>query len=160
MMNNIEKRISEFLRIFDFGEDNQEVMKNTPKRVKNFVNEFFNVAKPRLKKIKVNSNGTLKIEGIKFYALCQHHLLPFFGTVDIEIEPNKYLLGLSKYARVVDYISRQRPTLQEKLAYEIASFLKNELKPQKVKVTVKARHLCIEMRGIKKEVENKYECEL
>jgi len=86
---------------------------------------------------------------IEFFSLCEHHMVPFFGTVAIGYIPNGRLVGLSKLARAVEYYAR-RLQVQERMTSDIAAFLEENLKPKGVGVIVKARHLCQEMRGIKK----------
>ena len=86
---------------------------------------------------------------IPFYSMCSHHLVPFYGHAHVAYIPNERLVGLSKMARVVDFYAR-RPQLQERLTEQVAGFLAEKLIPQGVMVVVEARHLCVEMRGVKK----------
>ena len=86
---------------------------------------------------------------IPFYSLCSHHFVPFYGHAHIAYIPNQSIVGLSKMARIVDFYAR-RPQLQERLTEQIAGFMADKLSPQGVMVVVEARHLCVEMRGIKK----------
>ncbi|CRH02662.1 GTP cyclohydrolase I, putative [Plasmodium relictum] len=99
-------------------------------------------------KRKYRNNSTIKITGIQIYSLCKHHLLPFQGVCTIEYIPNRYILGLSKFSRIVDAFSR-RLQLQEDLTNDICNILKKYLKPLHVQVTIVAEHLCISMRGVK-----------
>jgi GTP cyclohydrolase I len=97
-----------------------------------------------------NSEGyadIVSVVGIPFFSLCAHHFLPFFGTAHVGYIPGRELLGLSKFARVVDYYAR-RPQLQERLTQQIAELLDARLEPAGVIVVIEARHLCMEMRGI------------
>lgn len=93
--------------------------------------------------------GVVSVEGIPFYSLCAHHLLPFFGTADVGYIPGDRLLGLSKMPRIVDHFAR-RPQLQERLAEQVASHLDEQVSPGGVIVVLRARHLCMEMRGVEK----------
>ena len=95
-------------------------------------------------------SGTVQVQSIPFYSLCEHHFLPFFGTVDIAYIPSRALLGLSKLPRLVECLSK-RLQLQERLGREIATALYEHpaLKPLQVCVTIKARHLCMMSRGAK-----------
>ena len=84
--------------------------------------------------------------GIPYYTFCEHHILPFFGTVKIGHIPDKKIIGLSKLARIVKYFSRRlntQDTLQKilRITYRRAA-------PKGVGVIVTGRHLCKEMRGI------------
>ena len=85
---------------------------------------------------------------ISFFSLCEHHLVPFFGTAIIGYIPNGKLIGLSKLSRVVEYYSRQLQ-MQERMTVQIADFIDKELTPRGVGVILKARHLCREMRGVR-----------
>ena len=87
---------------------------------------------------------------IPFYSVCEHHLLPFFGTVNIAYIPDgKDIIGLSKFHRLVEWAS-QRPSVQENLTVLINQQINQILKPKGVAVSITARHTCIEMRGVKK----------
>jgi GTP cyclohydrolase I len=87
------------------------------------------------------------VTDIPFYSICAHHFLPFFGTVHLAYVPGERLVGLSKLARVVDFYAR-RPQIQEDLTEQVASLLEERLAPAGVIVSVEARHLCMEMRGV------------
>lgn len=91
--------------------------------------------------------GIVSVTGIPFYSICAHHFLPFFGTADIGYIPGDRLAGLSKLARAVDFFAR-RPQLQERLTEQVAALLDERLAPAGVIVSVRARHLCMEMRGL------------
>ena len=86
---------------------------------------------------------------IPFYSVCSHHFVPFYGHAHIAYVPNDHILGLSKFARILEFYAK-RPQLQERLTEQIANFLDSRLKPQGVMVVIEARHLCVEMRGVKK----------
>ncbi len=96
-----------------------------------------------------NYNEMVVVKDIDFYSLCEHHMLPFFGRVDIAYIPNDKVLGLSKIPRVVEMFSR-RLQLQERMTQEIANFLDELLHPEGVAVLVTGQHLCSMMRGVKK----------
>ena len=86
---------------------------------------------------------------IPFYSLCSHHFVPFYGHAHLAYIPNDKIVGLSKMPRIVEFYAR-RPQLQERLTEQIAGFLEDQLVPQGVMVVIEARHLCVEMRGVKK----------
>lgn len=91
-------------------------------------------------------NGPVALRQIPFYAMCEHHLLPFFGTADIVYVPRDgRVAGVSAIAEVVSYFAG-RLTLQERLTMELADHLVAWLSPKAVKVRLTARHLCMEMR--------------
>ena len=91
------------------------------------------------------------VRDIPFYSMCEHHFLPFYGTVDIGYIPNAngWVVGVSKLARVVDIFSR-RLQLQERMTKQIADVIVESLRPDGVAVVIQAEHLCMTMRGIKK----------
>jgi GTP cyclohydrolase IA len=86
---------------------------------------------------------------IPFYSMCAHHLVPFYGHAHIAYIPNEHILGLSKFARILEFYAK-RPQLQERLTEQVVTFLQDKLKPQGAMVVIEARHLCVEMRGVKK----------
>lgn len=90
------------------------------------------------------------VNDIEFYSLCEHHILPFFGTVSIGYLPNGSIVGLSKLARVVDTFSR-RLQVQERLSTEICQAVTQALDTRGVIVVCKAQHLCMKMRGAEKQ---------
>ena len=86
---------------------------------------------------------------IPFHSLCEHHIAPFFGTGTIAYIPNKRIVGLSKLSRTLETFSRRLQN-QERITSQVAEFLQNELNPIGVAVQLTAKHLCMEMRGVKK----------
>ena len=86
---------------------------------------------------------------IAVYSLCEHHILPFFGVAHVAYIPDKKIVGLSKIARVIEILSR-RFQVQERLTAEIADTLYNHLNARGAGVVLRCRHMCMEMRGIKK----------
>jgi GTP cyclohydrolase I len=89
------------------------------------------------------------LKDIGFYSTCEHHLLPFFGTVTIAYIPQEKVVGVSKLARLVDVYAR-RMQIQERMTAQIASTIKQVLKPMGVMVVVEAQHLCMTARGVQK----------
>lgn len=86
---------------------------------------------------------------IPFYSMCSHHFVPFYGHAHVAYIPKEKIVGLSKMPRIVEFYAR-RPQLQERLTEQIAQFMADKLQPQGVMVVIEARHLCVEMRGVKK----------
>ncbi len=88
---------------------------------------------------------------IPFHSMCEHHLVPFMGEAHVAYLPGKdgRITGLSKLARLVD-VCAKRPGLQERMTTMIADALERALEPRGVLVVIEARHLCMEMRGIRK----------
>ena len=90
------------------------------------------------------------VKGIEFQSLCEHHLLPFFGTCHVAYLPDGRIVGLSKIPRVVDCFAR-RLQVQERLTCQIAETLQASLQPRGVAVVIEAQHLCMMMRGVTKQ---------
>jgi GTP cyclohydrolase I len=85
------------------------------------------------------------VRDIPFYSLCEHHLLPFFGTADVGYLPaDGRIAGVGSIAQHVTWAAG-RPGLQERLTEDIAAFLARELRPRALRVRLSARHLCMEM---------------
>jgi GTP cyclohydrolase IA len=90
------------------------------------------------------------VKDIEFYSLCEHHLLPFIGTMHVAYLPKNKVIGLSKIPRIVDMFAR-RLQVQERLTQEIAATLQEVLQPRGVGVICEARHFCMMMRGVEKQ---------
>lgn len=110
-------------------------------------------AKDPAKVLKVFEDGAdgcdemVIVKDIPFYTHCEHHLAPFFGTATVAYIPNGKIVGLSKLSRVVDLFAR-RLQVQERLTNQIADAIEENLQPKGVGVVIRARHLCMESRGI------------
>ena len=91
------------------------------------------------------------VRDIPLYSVCEHHLAPFIGKAHVAYIPNDdgRVIGLSKFARLVDGYSR-RPQVQERLTSQVADALDASLRPKGVMVVVEAEHLCMSMRGVRK----------
>jgi len=98
----------------------------------------------------VDNDQMVIVRNIEFYSLCEHHLLPFFGHVHVAYIPNGSVIGLSKIPRIVDMFAR-RLQVQERMTQQIADFVQETIKPEGVAVVVEAQHLCMMMRGVKKQ---------
>ena len=86
---------------------------------------------------------------IPFYSMCAHHLVPFYGHAHIAYIPRDNILGLSKFARILEFYAK-RPQLQERLTEQVVTCLEEKLRPLGAMVVIEARHLCVEMRGVRK----------
>jgi len=127
----------------------------TPERVARMYLEMFHGlsegAEPRITIFPNAERYTAMVmeKDIPFYSLCSHHFVPFYGHAHVAYIPKEKIVGLSKMPRIVEFYAR-RPQLQERLTEQIAQFMAEKLQPQGVMVVVEARHLCVEMRGVKK----------
>lgn len=90
------------------------------------------------------------VKAIPFYSHCEHHIAPFFGVAHIAYIPNGKILGLSKFSRLLD-IFAHRLQVQERLTTQVAEALMGHLGAKGAAVTIRARHLCMESRGISKQ---------
>jgi len=138
-----------------FGEDTGRCgLKETPARVVRMYKELlggYDQDESKIFKV-FESNGyhdLVTVSNIDFYSLCEHHLIPFFGKVHIGYLPNGKVLGLSKFARLIDIYSHRLQT-QENITKQIADAIEDHLKPEGLIVVIEAQHLCVSMRGIKK----------
>lgn len=152
---NLERAVKIILE--EIGENlNREGLLDTPKRVSKSLREILSGYNEDIdsimnKKFKFdnNSKDIIKINSIEFFSLCEHHLLPFFGHVNIEYIPENEILGLSKFGRLVNAFSK-RLQVQENLTKQIGETIVKYLKCYYVKVNIKATHMCMTMRGISK----------
>lgn len=156
-----EEKISKiqfhFLKIMEtLGLDmNDDSLKDTPKRVaKMFVQETFSGLNPANKpdislfENKYGYHGMLLEKDITLYSNCEHHFVPIIGKVHVAYIPHKYVIGLSKINRIVQYYAR-RPQVQERLTIQISEALRKILQHDDVAVMIEADHLCVASRGIK-----------
>lgn len=96
-----------------------------------------------------NVNGIVVVKDIPFYSQCEHHLVPFYGTCSIAYIPRKRVVGLSKFARLVECYAR-RLQVQERMTKQIIDDINKYLEPIGVAVIITAEHMCMTMRGIQK----------
>lgn len=139
--------------LIDFvGEDgNREGLVKTPKRVVKSFLELTSGYQESPKEILSTTfeqayNEMVVVKDIEFWSLCEHHLLPFYGTATVGYIPKKRIVGLSKISRLVHCFAR-RFQVQERMTEEIAHSMQKYLDPQGVGVIIKARHTCMNMRG-------------
>jgi GTP cyclohydrolase I len=139
------------------GEDpDREGLRKTPARVAREYDEIFAglLIDPRDVLTVVFEEGhdeMVMLRDIPLHSVCEHHLLPILGVAHVAYIPNEkgQITGLSKIARLVDVVAK-RPNLQERITTTIADTLDQALEPRGVLVVVEARHLCMDMRGVRK----------
>jgi len=147
-----EERIKKLVRelIVEIGEDpTREGLTKTPERVANSYKEIFSGydSNSELSVQFSEDSEVVVVRDIQFYSMCEHHILPFFGKIQLAYSPNGRVFGISKLVRLVEKYSR-RLQIQERMTKNIA----DELYSQGVKgvaVITEAEHLSMKMRGVK-----------
>jgi GTP cyclohydrolase I len=152
--DRVEAAVREIL--LEIGEDpDRQGLVGTPARVHRMYTELtagYHVDPERLINgaiFDVRYSEMVVVKDIPFYSLCEHHLLPFFGTAAVAYIPRGRVIGLSKIPRIVEMYGR-RLQVQERLTQQVAEFLQERLDPQGVGVVIEATHLCAVMRGVRK----------
>jgi GTP cyclohydrolase I len=149
----IEHHVREILRLV--GEDvDREGLLETPARVTRMYEEIFAGYDADVKEVlgvtfDERHEELVIIKDIVYYSQCEHHMAPFFGKVHVGYLPSGKVAGLSKFARLVDAVTRKLQ-VQERITSEIADILEEVLKPHGVMVVVEGEHLCMCARGVKK----------
>ena len=151
--NRVERAVRELL--IGIGEDPDRVgLIDTPRRVAQMYHEItggyeqdaIDVLQTQFEE---DHQEMVIVRDVPFYSMCEHHLLPFFGTAHVGYLPRGNVVGISKLARAVDILAR-RPQLQERLTSQVADAIMTALEPEGVAVVMRAEHLCMAMRGVRK----------
>tara|TARA_B100000029_G_scaffold219863_1_gene217582 strand:+ start:6085 stop:6657 length:573 start_codon:yes stop_codon:yes gene_type:complete len=130
------------------GEDpNRPGLIDTPERVANLYTELFSglkrdPAKELTTVFKEDTSELIVLKNLPFNSLCEHHLLPFDGTVTVGYVSNQLIAGIGTIARSIEILSR-KPQMQERLTKQISDLLENILKPTGVGIVIEAKHLCM-----------------
>lgn len=140
------------------GENTQrEGIIDTPERVVKSYKEIYSGYNADLDEIMnvkffevASFQDIILLKNVSFKSICEHHMLPIIGNVDIAYIPNDSVVGISKLARVVDVFAR-RLQIQEKMTAEIAEAIDSRLSPKGVAVKVSALHQCMSLRGVLKD---------
>ena len=154
-VDQIASHVKEIIRILGLCPDRDPNLVNTDRRVARMYLDIFSGldegTRPKLTTFPNEEHYTSMVmeKEIPFYSMCAHHFVPFYGHGHIAYIPNDKIVGLSKLPRLLEFFAR-RPQIQERLTEQVAGVLEEELKPQGVMVVIEARHLCVEMRGVKK----------
>ena len=133
------------------GEDPaREGLRETPRRYLRFLREFCRYESFRATTFSGEGyDEMIVVSNIPFFSLCEHHMVPFFGTAAVGYIPGSKIVGLSKLARAVELYSRRLQN-QERITTQVADHLESAVRPRGVGVVLRARHLCMEMRGVRK----------
>ena len=152
-------RVEELTRelLLEIGEDpDREGLRRTPGRVARSWSFLTNGYRADMETVinravfEASANNMIIVRDIELYSLCEHHLLPFFGRCHIGYIAKGKVFGVSKLARIVDIFAR-RLQLQERLTDQIAQAVRDATGAEGVGVVIEARHLCMMMRGVKKQ---------
>ena len=154
-----QKRIAALVKslLKELGEDPaRDGLKKTPERVARSLAYLTRGYRQNVKAV-VNgayfasgTNHMVILKNIELYSMCEHHLLPFFGSCAIGYISQGKVLGVSKLARIVDMYAR-RLQIQERLTEQIADAVMKEADAEGVGVVIRAKHLCMMMRGVEKQ---------
>ncbi len=154
-----EKKIAALVRelLIELGEDpTREGLKKTPSRVAKSLTFLTRGYRQNLKEVvnnarfKSGTNHMVILRDIEMYSMCEHHMLPFYGKCTIGYISQGKVLGVSKLARIVDMFAR-RLQIQERMTEEIAEAVMRESGAEGVGVVIRAKHLCMMMRGVEKQ---------
>lgn len=138
------------------GEDpSRDGLRDTPRRVAKAMVEvmagrFEDPAIHLARTFEQASDDLVILKDIELFSLCEHHLMPFIGKAHVAYLPSQgRVVGLSKLVRVVETFAR-RPQLQERLTNQVADAINEHLEPRGVAIVVEAEHMCMKMRGVRK----------
>lgn len=154
---DIEKIERSFENILEaLGEDRErEGLKETPKRVAQSYGELFSglLQDPKdvlQRTFTVDRNDLIVEKNIDFHSMCEHHFLPFYGQIDVAYIPNGKIVGFGDIIKAIDILAK-RPQIQERLCAQLADAIYETLDCQGVFIMVKAKHMCMTMRGEKRQ---------
>lgn len=157
--NNRHDRLAGFVRelLGYLGEDaDREGLRDTPRRMLRTYREITEGYRATPEDVVQGAlfdgdfDDMIVVKDVDYYSLCEHDLLPFFGRVHVGYVARGRIIGLSRIPRVVELFAA-RLQVQERLTRQIADFLMEALAPSGVGVVVEGAHLCMMMRGIKRE---------
>jgi GTP cyclohydrolase I len=156
LRTEVEEKMQEVLRALVIDSESDHNTNDTAKRVaKMFLTEVFRgryVAMPSITEFPnaERLNELMIVGPVKVRSACSHHLCPILGRIWIGILPNEHsnLIGLSKYARICDWIM-SRPQIQEEAVTMLANELQGRVKPDGLAIVMEADHFCMHWRGVK-----------
>jgi GTP cyclohydrolase I len=149
-----ERAVADLIRALGLDPGAEPELAQTPARVADLYEEAFAGLRPGAEPELATfphegADDLVMARGLQFHSVCVHHLVPFFGHARTAYLPGQRIVGISGLARLLELYAR-RPQLQERLTRQIADHLERLVAPRGVAVILEARHLCMEMRGIRK----------
>lgn len=151
----VEAAISDLIRALGLDAADEPELDRTPARLADLYREIFSGLDPSaepdvaiIPRPPSAAREVVVVRDLPFYSLCVHHFVPFFGHAHVAYLPGDSLIGISGPARLLEHYSR-RPQLQERIASQLSDHLERALRPRGVAVVLEARHLCMEMRGVR-----------
>ena len=156
MTDQSAEHFRSFLQSLGLDEELDAELAETPERVAELFRQLFSgfdAEPPEPSTFPPPDTGTepdpVVIAAIPFQSMCVHHMLPFFGAVDVAYLPDQAMVGFGSIGRIVDHFAA-RPQVQERMIAGIVGHLAETLEPRGLLVRLRARQLCMEMRGAKK----------
>lgn len=151
MKRKLEDVFETMLSVMYFDATNPH-LKDTPKRMANmYVDELFvgcYTDPPKITKFPNDKDsGMIFIGNIDVFSVCSHHFKSFTGKAHVAYVPKDNIIGISKFARIVDWFAR-RPQVQENLTNDIADFLYDYIQPIGIGISIRAVHDCMRVRGV------------
>lgn len=148
------RAVADLIRALGLDPATEPELAGTPERVADLYREVFAGLEPGAEPDVVvfpheGAGDLVIVRDLPFHSVCVHHFVPFFGRALVAYLPGSRLMGISAAARVLEHYAR-RPQLQERLGRQVAGHLERLLAPRGVAVVLEARHLCMEMRGIRR----------
>lgn len=157
MRKDVEEKLKAYLQTIGKCDRNADHINNTSKRFLKYLDEYTQGYEIDIKEEigsgifnlkEGDSKNSIIVKDIDFTTICIHHLLPFYGQIEVEYKPINKIFGLSKIPRICDILSK-RFSLQEHFTQDIADTIFELIDPEFVRVKVIAQHCCVSCRGIK-----------
>ena len=154
-----ERKIAELVRqlLVELGEDpERDGLVKTPMRVAKSLAYLTRGYRQTPKGVlnnavfEADANHMIVLRNIEVYSMCEHHMLPFYGTCAVGYIARNKVLGVSKIARIVDCFAR-RLQIQERLTEQVATAIQDAAQAEGVGVVFRCKHLCMMMRGVEKQ---------
>jgi len=148
----------EMFQAIGLDPDADPELSETPDRYTEFLEQVFTVPDedpPEMSTFAASGDADagrtepVVLADLPFFSMCIHHVVPFFGAIDVGYVPDETMTGFGSVGRVIDYYARQ-PQLQERLVEQLAEHLREALAPEGLLVRCRARQMCMEMRGAEK----------